>query len=45
MKTDNYLHEKNKKYIPILDEVIRAMKESGELEELEERFTAEQLKN
>lgn len=41
----HYLHEKNKKYIPILDEVIRAMKESGELEELEERFTAEQLKN
>jgi len=41
----HYLHEKNKKYIPRLDEVIRAMKESGELDELEEKFTAEQLKN
>jgi len=41
----HYLHEKNKKYIPVLDEVIRAMKESGELDELEENFTAEQLEN
>ena len=39
----HYLHEKNKKYIPILDKTIRAMKESGELAELEAKFTAEFL--
>jgi len=39
----HYLHEKNKKYIPRLDEVIRAMKASGELDELEEKFTTQQL--
>jgi len=39
----HYLHEKNKEYIPRLDEVIRAMKASGELQELEEKFTAQQL--
>ena len=39
----HYLHEKNKKYIPRLDEVIRGMKASGELDELEEKFTTQQL--
>lgn len=39
----HYLHEKNKQYIPILDEVIRAMDESGELQQLNEKFTAELL--
>ncbi len=41
----HYLHEKNKQYIPILDKTIRAMKESGELAELEERITAEILES
>jgi len=39
----HYLHEKNKKYIPILDETIRAMKESGELVKLKEKFITELL--
>lgn len=39
----HYLHEKNSTYIPILDETIRAIRESGELLELEEKFTTELL--
>lgn len=33
----HYLHEKNKKYVPILDKAIREMKESGELKRLKDR--------
>jgi len=40
----HYLHEKNKKYIPILDKTIRAMVESGELIELKEKHINELLK-
>ena len=39
----HYLHEKNKKYIPILDKTIRTMKKSGELVKLKEKFIAELL--
>lgn len=39
----HYLHEKNKKYIPVLDKTIRAMKKSGELVKLKEKFIAELL--
>ena len=41
----HYLHEKNKQYIPILDETIRTMQESGELIELKEEFTSELLED
>lgn len=41
----HYLHEKNKQHVPILDKTIRAMLESGELVELEEKFTADLLEN
>lgn len=34
----HYLHEKNKKYIPILDKAIREMKASGELVKLKDRY-------
>ena len=39
----HYLHEKNKKYIPVLDETIRAMKKTGELTRLKEKYIAELL--
>jgi ABC-type amino acid transport substrate-binding protein len=39
----HYLHEKNAHYIPILDETIRAMKETGELVKLKEKYIAELL--
>ena len=35
----HYLHEKHKQYVPLLDRTIRAMKASGELPRLEEKFT------
>ncbi len=40
----HYLHEKNKQYIPILDETIRTMKKSGELTRLKEKYIAELMK-
>ena len=39
----HYLHEKNKQYIPVLDETIRAMKKEGELVKLKEKFIKELL--
>ena len=39
----HYLHEKNKQYVSVLDKTIQAMKESGELAELEKKFTDELL--
>ncbi len=41
----HYLHEKNKRYVPILDETIRKMKESGELAELKDKFVNELLES
>lgn len=41
----HYLHEKNKKYIPILDEAVRAIKESGELTELRENLLTKSCNN
>jgi len=41
----HYLHEKNKQYIPVLDETIRAMKESGELIRLKEKFIAKLMES
>ena len=39
----HYLHEKNKQFTPILDKIVRTMKESGELVDLEEKLTTELL--
>jgi len=39
----HYLHVKNKQYVPVLDDTIRAMKQSGELTMLKEKFIIELL--
>ncbi len=41
----HYLHVKNKHFIPMLDETIRAMKEAGELLPLKDKFIAELLES
>ncbi len=40
----HYLHEKHKNLIPIIDDVIKSMKKSGELAKLRKKFSDEILK-
>jgi hypothetical protein len=40
----NFVHKKNKEIIPLVDETMKKMKESGELEKLRQRIETEYTK-